>query len=148
QGYFARTPEGGFEPLRAFQSVPQIDFNDPNLRFVDLDGDGLPDLLISEDHAFVWYRSEGKRGFEAAKRIFNPSDDRKGPAVVFADPEQTIQLADMSGDGLVDIVRIRNGEVSYWPNLGYGRFGKKVTLESSPRFDAPDQFDARRVRFA
>jgi hypothetical protein len=32
-------------------------------------------------------------------------------------------LADLSGDGLTDIVCIRDGEVSYWPNLGYGRFG-------------------------
>ena len=32
----------------------------------------------------------------------------------------------MSGDGLTDLVRIRNGEVCYWPNLGYGRFGAKV----------------------
>jgi hypothetical protein len=34
----------------------------------------------------------------------------------------------MSGDGLNDIVRARNGEVCYWPNIGYGRFGAKVTL--------------------
>ena len=31
-------------------------------------------------------------------------------------------LADMSGDGLTDLVRIRNAEVCYWPNLGHGRF--------------------------
>ena len=35
----------------------------------------------------------------------------------------------MSGDGLTDLVRIRNGEVCYWPNLGYGRFGAKVAME-------------------
>ena len=29
---------------------------------------------------------------------------------------QSIYLADMSGDGLSDLVRIRNGEVCYWPN--------------------------------
>ncbi len=32
------------------------------------------------------------------------------------------------GDGLTDWVRIRNGEVCYWANLGYGRFGAKVTM--------------------
>ena len=42
----------------------------------------------------------------------------------------------MSGDGLTDLVRIRNGEVCYWPNLGYGRFGAKVTMDRSPRFDS------------
>jgi RHS repeat-associated protein len=147
-GYFTRTPDGTFEALRNFRDLPNIDFQDPNLRFLDADGDGLPDILITEDHAFVWYRSKGKEGFDQAARVVNPSDDEQGPAVVFSDPEQTIQLADMSGDGLVDIVRIRNGEVSYWPNLGYGRFGKKVTLENSPTFDTPDKFDARRIRFA
>ncbi|WP_437635618.1 SpvB/TcaC N-terminal domain-containing protein [Sorangium sp. So ce854] len=146
-GYFSSTPEGGFEALRTFESLPNIDWNDPNLRFIDLDGDGLADLLISEDHAFVWYRSKAKQGFGEAQRVFYPDDDERGPAVVFADPEQSIQLADMSGDGLVDIVRVRNGEVCYWPNLGYGRFGKKVTLENSPVFAPVDEFDARRIRF-
>ena len=36
------------------------------------------------------------------------------------------------GDGLTDLVRIRNGEVCYWPNLGYGRFGAKVTMDNAP----------------
>jgi hypothetical protein len=54
----------------------------------------------------------------------------------------------MSGDGLTDLVRIRNSEVCYWPNLGYGRFGAKVTMDNSPRFDIPDVFDQRRIRLA
>ena len=45
-------------------------------------------------------------------------------------------------------MRIRNGEVCYWPNLGYGRFGAKVTMDDAPWFDAPDQFDQRRIRLA
>ena len=54
----------------------------------------------------------------------------------------------MCGDGLTDLVRIRNGEVCYWPNLGYGRFGAKVTMDNAPWFDDPDQFDQRRIRLA
>ena len=38
----------------------------------------------------------------------------------------------MTGDGLSDLVRVRNGEVCYWPNLGYGRFGAKVTMDGAP----------------
>ena len=68
--------------------------------------------------------------------------------MLFADGTQSIYLADMSGDGLSDIVRVRNGEVCYWPNRGYGRFGAKVTMDSAPWFDEPDLFDQRRVRFA
>jgi hypothetical protein len=67
---------------------------------------------------------------------------------VLADSTQSIHLADMSGDGLTDIVRIRNGEVCYWPNLGYGRFGAKVTMDHAPWFDRPDIFEQRRIQLA
>ena len=46
-GYFTRTPEGSFEAHRTFQTLPNINWNDPNLRFIDLDGDGHGDLLIT-----------------------------------------------------------------------------------------------------
>jgi hypothetical protein len=46
------------------------------------------------------------------------------------------------------LVRIRNGEVCYWPNLGYGRFGAKVTMDNAPWFDRPDLFDPRRIQLA
>jgi RHS repeat-associated protein len=54
----------------------------------------------------------------------------------------------MAGDGLTDLVRIRNGSVCYWPNLGYGRFGAKVEMGGETRFDYPEQFDPRRIRLA
>ena len=47
----------------------------------------------------------------------------------------------MTGDGQSDIVRIRKGEVCYWPNRGYGRFGAKITMDHAPWFDEPDLFD-------
>jgi RHS repeat-associated protein len=87
-------------------------------------------------------------GFSAAERTYQSWDEEKGPRVVFADRAQSIYLADMSGDGLTDIVRIRNGEVCYWSNLGYGRFGAKVTMDNAPWFDAPDLFNQRRVLLA
>jgi hypothetical protein len=146
-GYFERT-ERDWAPFVALPSLPNIDWNDSNLRFIDLDGDGFSDALISEHDVFVWYRSRSKNGFDQAISVAKPRDECVGPNVAFADGTETIQLADMSGDGLVDIVRVRNGDVCYWPNLGRGRFGRKVTLDHSPQFDTPDQFDPRRIRFA
>lgn len=147
-GYFPRTADDGWAPFQPLPSLPAIDWDDPNLRFLDLDGDGFPDVLITEDDAFVWYRSRAKDGFEPAVRIAKRGDEREGPRVVFADGSETIQLADLSGDGLTDLVRVRNGEVCYWPNLGYGRFGRRVTLAMAASFDDQAHFDARRVRFA
>jgi RHS repeat-associated protein len=147
-GYFTRTTDGSWEPFAALRTVPSIDWGDANLRTLDLDGDGFPDVLITEHDAFVWYRSLATDGFEPARRVGRILDEENGPALVFADVTESIYLADMTGDGLVDIVRVRNGDVSYWPNLGYGHFGPKVTMDGGPAFDRGDRFDPRRIRFA
>src|SRR5262249_10778108 len=112
------------------------------------DGDGHADVLITEDDAFVWHPSLAEEGFGPSRRVAQSFDEEKGPHVVFDDGEQTIYLADLSGDGLSDLVRIRNREVCYWPNYGSGRFGAKITMDRAPCFDNPDQFDPKRIRLA
>ncbi|NHZ33386.1 SpvB/TcaC N-terminal domain-containing protein [Massilia rubra] len=147
QGYFARGEQGDWLPFRSFDKVLRIDLSSAHVRRLDLDGDGRADLLISEDNAFVWHKGSAQ-GYDAGERVARPADENLGPAIVFAEELQTIHLADMSGDGLRDIVRIRNNEVCYWPNLGYGRFGPKVAMDNAPAFAAPDQFDARYLHLA
>ena len=132
-GFFERNNDTDtWESFMPFRALPNVDFHDPNLRFIDLTGDGRADILITEDDAFTWYASLGETGFAASERTRQAFDEERGPQLVFADREQTIYLADLSGDGLTDLVRIRNGEVCYWPNLGYGRFGAKVTMDAAP----------------
>ena len=147
-GYFERTEDHSWQRFEAFESVPNIDWRDPNLRSVDLNGDGFPDVLITENEVLTWYPSRSKAGFGPAQTWRKPFDEDDGPAVIFADGTQSIYLADMSGDGQHDLLRVRNGEICYWPNLGYGRFGAKITMEAAPVFDAPDQFEQKRLRLA
>ena len=147
-GFFERTPDGGWQPFRSFTRLPNISWNDPNLKFVDLTGDGHADILVTEQDAFTWYASMAEQGFDSGEKVSQALDEENGPKLLLADGTQSIHLTDLSGDGLTDLVRIRNGEVCYWPNLGYGRFGAKVTMDNSPSFDAPDHFDPRRIRLA
>jgi RHS repeat-associated protein len=146
RGYFEREGDSWSE-FRGFSNVPSFHPADPNVRFLDVDGDGLADVIVAEDEVFVWSRSLGKDGFDRPQVVRKPSDEDVGPNFVFADATESIFLADMTGDGLVDLVRVRNGEISYWPNLGYGRFGGKITMGAAPCFDRPDAFDPRRLRF-
>jgi RHS repeat-associated protein len=159
-GYYERNVHGGWSDYRAFQSIPVLNWNDPNLRFADVTGDGVADIIVTEDDAVKWHpamlRQDGvstglglSEGFGEEIRVHIPMDDEwSGPRAVFADGTQSIILANMTGDGLSDIVRIRNGEVCYWPNIGYGRFGPKITMDCSPWFDTADLFDQRRIRLA
>ncbi|MDT5027545.1 MAG: hypothetical protein QOE61_3971, partial [Micromonosporaceae bacterium] len=147
-GLYEHDDAEGWQPFRPFQSTVGHDQRDPNMRFVDLNGDGHADVLVTEDDALVWHASLAADGFGPARRVALMLDEEMGPRVLFADSTQSISMADLSGDSLSDIVRIRNGDVCYWPNLGYGRFGAKVTMDNAPWFDHPDQFDHRRIRLA
>jgi hypothetical protein len=147
-GFYERTQEEGWEPFRTFRQLPNIPWEDPNLRFVDLNGDGHADVLITEHDLFTWHPSLAEEGFGAAQHVPKPRDEAEGPRLVFADGTQSIYLADMCGDGLTDLVRIRNGDVCYWPNLGYGRFCAQVTKYDAPWFDHPEQFNQQRIRLA
>jgi len=146
QGFYERTVDGEWKTFVPFKSAPKINWGDPNLRFIDLNGDGHADILITENAVFTWYPSRAEDGFGEAEKVHRAVNEEQGPALVFADATQSVYLADFSGDGLNDIARIRNGEVCYWPNLGYGRFGAKVTMANAPHFDYPDQFNQGRIR--
>jgi RHS repeat-associated protein len=147
-GFFERTGDQSWAPFVPFASLPVLDWSEPNLRFADLTGDGLADILVIDDGVFTFYASLGTGGFDRALFARTAWDEERGPRVVFTDRTQAIYLADMAGDGLSDLVRVRNGDVCYWPNLGYGRFGAKITMDRAPRFDDDEQFDSRRVRLA
>lgn len=146
-GFYTRTNDGAWGVFHNFRQMPIVDWNDPNLRFVDVTGDGTADILITEDDAILWHPSLLNEGFGVTIRIAVSADECKGPHVIFADGIQSIYLADMSGDGLSDLVRVRNGELCYWPNQGYGVFGPKVVMDNAPWFADEDLFEQSRVRF-
>ncbi|MDJ0532076.1 MAG: SpvB/TcaC N-terminal domain-containing protein [Xenococcaceae cyanobacterium MO_207.B15] len=147
-GFYERTLDEEWSSFKAFRTIPNVNWNDPNLRMIDLNGDGHADILISEQEVFVWYPSQAEAGFGQSNRVYKLFEEEKNPTVIFADAEQSVYLADMTGDGLNDIVRIRNGEVCYWANMGYGKFGSKVTMGNAPYFDHPELFDRRRIKLA
>jgi len=145
-GSFTLDDAGEWQPFRPFRTVPSSGFSDPNGRLLDLNGDGRADLVVTEEQVLRWYPSLGVDGFAGPEQEPKPLDEERGPAVLFADGTETIFVADMTGDGLSDIVRIRNADVCYWPNQGYGKFGAKVRMRDAPRFDTPERFSPAFVR--
>ena len=146
-GYYS-FENGEWQNFRAFENMPNINMGDPNIKQIDLSGDGMADMLISHGDYFELYLSAGKEGYKGYRKISMGHDEDLAPVVLFADAERSVYLADMTGDGLSDIVRIKNNSVCYWPNLGYGRFGEKVLMKNPPLLDSPDLFNPSRIRLA
>jgi len=147
-GYSKRDDEGNWSPFRNFNKRVNIDFSDPDIRYVDLNGDGRPEILILQDKILKWYPNNGEKGYDQEQRNYTGLDENQGPARLFQNDLEGIFLNDMTGDGLSDIVRIRCNTICYWPNLGYGNFGQKVIMDNAPYFSAPDIFHPQNLRLA
>jgi len=130
--------------FRGWARAPSFDLQDPEVRLVDLDGDGVTDAIRAGDRleCFFNHRTEGWREVRAVAR-----QGLDGlPSVSFADPR--VKWADMTGDGLQDLVLVHDGAIDYWPNQGHGNFGRRVRMRGSPRFREPGSpagFDPRRL---
>lgn len=140
-GFFGRTAVNGWELFKPFPNRVL-----PQGRHLDLDGDGIPEILVPTANGLVWYPSLGKQGWGAPRINPRPPNEALGPTVLYATDQETVFLADMSGDGLVDVVRVRHSNICYWPNLGFGRFGHQIQMSHAPYLARPECFDPRRVR--
>ncbi|RYD50437.1 MAG: hypothetical protein EOP52_14115, partial [Sphingobacteriales bacterium] len=132
-------------PYRPFEQVARIDWDSPFTKMLDLNGDGKADVLLTEDRAWTWWENLGKAGFDTGGKSPVFQDEEKGPVLLLRDSVQSIFLADINGDGLTDLVRVCNGEICYWPNKGYGRFGAKVSMANAPVFAHQDLFNPQYI---
>ncbi len=130
QGYAVDTASG---------QSPKIDFGKDtlNTKVIDVNGDGLVDVVVSTGTEYQTFLSLGRlpggdgqfgQGKWATATTGTLSNDPirtcvpwNATPVQFSDPDT--QIADMNGDGLPDIVRIRRGDIRYWPGRGDGVWG-------------------------
>ncbi|MDL1964154.1 MAG: FG-GAP-like repeat-containing protein, partial [Deltaproteobacteria bacterium] len=145
-GFYEATPDGSWKPFKKFDTYPSFSLTDPNARLIDLTGDGRSDILMTRDRHFLWFKCLGEAGYAKPRAVMREHNLDEFPDVYFSDPSGRVRLADMTGDGLNDIILLHNGRVDYWPNLGYGRFGKRITMTQSPRLEY--NFDPKRLFLA
>ncbi|OJJ43116.1 hypothetical protein ASPZODRAFT_74951, partial [Penicilliopsis zonata CBS 506.65] len=153
-GFFERTPDGEWAAFQSMTSVPQLSLSDQSTKRVDLTGNGLPDLLHQEPTGcLVWYECLGKAGYASARPVVvgksSSSTLDHPPCLVSPDAARIgTYLADMTGDGLSDLVEVRQGRVVYWPNHVHGQFGAPVLMGHSPIFTEHGEFSPARLRLA
>lgn len=135
------------EQWSAFQTMPNAPQVSGNAQLMDLTGDGRADLVTVEQDRISWFPSKGKEGFGIPETISKPiSNGVSRLPTLGSVPMLDYFFADMTGDGLPDQIRVLNGRVEYWPNLGRGRFGEGILMGEAPVMENDFEFDASRVR--
>jgi RHS repeat-associated protein len=130
---FESTGKGGFRPEPVvFRQRPGLRLAAGDTRLMDVNGDGVTDLISTGRTHHLLFRHEPGEGWQEPDPVRRIADLERFPDVAFG--ERGVRLADMTGDGLQDFVAVRSGDFSYWPYLGNGVWGERVEMRNAPVF--------------
>jgi RHS repeat-associated protein len=140
-GYFPLGADGGWQQssFRPYGVAPSFSLEDSAVRLIDLDGDGVTDAL-RVGARFEYFFNDARSGWGEVRTVARQRLD-EFPDVQLSDSH--VRFADLSGDGLSDILLVYDGNIEYWPNLGHGRWSKRLHMQNSPRF--PSGYDPKRI---
>ncbi|MHA6790955.1 SpvB/TcaC N-terminal domain-containing protein [Pseudomonas bijieensis] len=143
-GFFSLGADRSWADFATFNAFP-TEFFSPQGQLADLTGEGLGDLVLIGPRSVRLYVNQREHGFAAPLEVAR--DEHEDALAVFnASPGELVAFSDVLGSGQQHLVRIRHNEVTCWPNLGHGRFGKGIVLDFPGL--AYETFDASRIRLA
>ena len=126
--YQPRTATGFARPV-ALAQAPAVAPAAGGVRVADFDGDGRVDLLWSNRSSLMLAHRSASGDWLGVPDVV--ADEPAGPPTNLADPR--VFCADMTGDGTPDLVRVDGAGVTYWPYLGAGIFGARVSMAAAPQ---------------
>jgi RHS repeat-associated protein len=163
----------------ASNQSPKIDFTNHSkaTRVMDVNGDGLVDVVFSSGTDYQTFFSLGRypKGFsQYGNAVWSTTVGTSLPddVQISNDPvtsclpwsatpallsDSDVKIGDMNGDGLPDIVRVRAGDVRYWPGRGNGFWGTgepskcpsgtfgqnmHIAMSTSPQFGVVDSTES------
>jgi RHS repeat-associated protein len=134
-GYFPAIAGGRWGAFRP-RTSPGLALDDPAVQLLDVNGDGVTDAVQGGAELRCWIQ-DPERGWLAPLPGRHRAGERPPPTNL---ADARVRWADMTGDGLRDLVVIHEAALDYWPNEGWGQFGRPVRMplpDRLPRFFDP-----------
>ncbi|MFZ4703752.1 MAG: toxin TcdB middle/N-terminal domain-containing protein, partial [Candidatus Methylumidiphilus sp.] len=116
--YNSKLPGGGY-----------IVLNQPGVRFIDMNGDHIDDLVIVQDKYVSFYPSKGFGAFDNEVTMRNVPKDLGYLA-------NQLEITDINNDGIADLVLVGDRYVNIWLNAAEGSFNSVIELHDTPALSA------------
>ena len=132
-GYYPLTYNASWDrrSFQKYKQAPSFNLEDPDVKLIDLNGDGVTDAIRSGTSLECIY-NDPHEGWSKIVQVHRKSSLAEFPNVNFSDPR--VKWGDMTGDNLQNIVLVYDGNIEYYPYYGYGKWGKRIHMRNSPRF--------------
>jgi len=111
------------------QNPPPVGLNNSDAELVDINADGLPDVVYSPSNGYRFYLNRGQGRF-AAEPIF----PEQSPGDRISNPNTS--MVDVTGNGQVDLVFKDSRRFHYYPgdNASTWELGSRIDYNISPNF--------------
>ena len=117
----------------AMQNAPGRTPGDPDVEISDLDGDGLPDLLVTLAGQYSSFQNQDGTSWQSEVDW----DPAQSPSMALG--QIGVQLADLDGDGAIDLVaKSGTADFRYFPGSTLTTFRAPVQIATVPSFTFED----------
>ncbi|MHC8290997.1 SpvB/TcaC N-terminal domain-containing protein [Pseudomonas sp. XS1P51] len=127
-GFFTMHPDRQWSTYVPYKAFP-LEYFHPQAQMADLVGDGRTHVALIGSNSVRLYTNMGDdNGFSKGSDVPHDNDD----ALPLPSSSQTevVGFSDVLGSGKQHLFRIRHNSLECWPNLGHGRFGKRIKLNA------------------
>lgn len=141
---FGYTGSDREEPrVRLLAQAPTVDLNDASIDLLDINADGLPDIIDTRWQPHDYYRNEGAD--ETGQVRWTSSFQMANPVGLYlSDP--SVRFADMNGDGRTDILHFYGETVDYYSSMAASSTTASRWEPETPIRSTRFRFDGTTVR--